>query len=188
MYYNIFYCKNSKKMMIMNAKMCIFAVIFCFVQCTSSDIKPRVVAVSVEKQYLQQANVYWSKKENDMLKAFVYRQNLTMQPHPSGYYSQIIQRGNGDVTRNGNGVALNAQIYLLDGTLCYDYDDKHPLIFSVGKSVAMSGLHIALNGLQQGTEALFLFPSHLGYGLVGDRNKIPPQSPLLCKIKVVSVE
>jgi FKBP-type peptidyl-prolyl cis-trans isomerase len=188
MRYNMSWCKKNKKMMIMYAKMCTFVVIFCFVQCTSSDIKPRVAAVSVERQHLQQANVYWSKKENDMLKAFIYRQNLTMQPHLSGYYSQIIRQGNGDVIRNGSGVALNAQIYLLDGTLCYDYDNKHPLVFSIVKSVALSGFHFALRGLQQGTEALFLFPSHLGYGLLGDRNKIPPQSPLLCKIKVVSVE
>jgi FKBP-type peptidyl-prolyl cis-trans isomerase len=83
---------------------------------------------------------------------------------------------------------LNAQIYLLNGTLCYEYDAEHPLLITVGKSAVMSGFHIALNGLQQGTEALLLFSSHLGYGLSGDRNKIPPQSPLLCKIKVISVE
>jgi FKBP-type peptidyl-prolyl cis-trans isomerase len=169
-------------------KIFIFVAVLWLVGCTSHEINPYKQEVSVKKQWLQQANIYWGRKEYDILNAYVYRQRLPMMQHLNGYYSHVIVRGNGVPVRDGSKVALSAQIYLLDGTLCYDYDAEHPLMFIAGKSDVMSGLHVATVGMREGTEALLLFSSRLGYGLMGDRNKIPPQSPLLLRIKILSVE
>ncbi|GHT10748.1 hypothetical protein AGMMS4956_02680 [Bacteroidia bacterium] len=155
--------------------------------CNSVQINPHTTEVSKDKAALQNANVYWSERERDVITACIERKKLNMRLHRSGYYSHILQQGKGAIVRDGSGVTLQCQIFLLDGTPCYDYDAAHPLELIVGKSSTMTGLHIALNQLRQGTEALFLFSSHLGYGLLGDGDKIPPQSPLLLKVKIVNV-
>ncbi|GHU95834.1 hypothetical protein FACS1894156_6060 [Bacteroidia bacterium] len=164
-----------------------WAVVGCLLGCNSVKINPHTTVVAKDKAALQNANVYWNERERDVITACIERKQLNVQLHQSGYYFQIVQPGKGAVVRNGSEVTLQCQIFLLDGTLCYDYDAAHPLQFVVGNSNTMTGLHVALEKLPQGTEALFLFSSHLGYGLLGDGNKIPPQSPLLLKVKIVNL-
>jgi FKBP-type peptidyl-prolyl cis-trans isomerase len=128
-----------------------------------------------------------SKKENDVLRAYIYRQQLHMQVNANGYYIQTLKKGAGETINDGDRVTLYARIWLLNGELCYEYTAQHPLEFTVGRSTDMKGLHYALQGLQQGAEVYFLFPSHFGYGLLGD-DRVPPQSPLFCSVEIKQVD
>jgi FKBP-type peptidyl-prolyl cis-trans isomerase len=42
--------------------------------------------------------------------------------------------------------------------------------------------------LAQGGKAKFILPSHLAYGLTGDQDKIPPQSPVVYDIELIEIE
>jgi phosphoesterase RecJ-like protein len=155
------------------------------VQCSQQEIKPHKAPVSFEKQNLQQANAYWNRREHDVITAYIRRQGLSMTADPRGFYIQKIKDGNGGILKNGSIVMLDAKIYLLDGTLCYHYDSQHPLQVTIGKEALISGLHAALEGHSAGTDMLLLFSSHLAFGLLGDSRMIPPQSPLICRIKIL---
>jgi FKBP-type peptidyl-prolyl cis-trans isomerase len=50
------------------------------------------------------------------------------------------------------------------------------------------GLHKAVLFLKSGDKALILIPSHLAHGLMGDSKKIPPQSPILYDVEILSVK
>lgn len=169
-------------------KICIFAVFLCLVQCAPADIKPYKAPVSLEKQRLQEAHAYWSRREYDQINAYIRRQGLAMTQTEQGYCLQIVNNGGGRAASQGSRVTITAQIYLLDGTLCHSYGEGNPLVVTIGREALISGFHAALDGLRQGTEALALFSSHLGWGLFGDRRRVPPRSPLLCKINIVSVD
>jgi FKBP-type peptidyl-prolyl cis-trans isomerase len=39
-----------------------------------------------------------------------------------------------------------------------------------------------------GDEAIFILPSHLAYGLSGDRSRIPFESPLIYDVKLVKLD
>ena len=50
------------------------------------------------------------------------------------------------------------------------------------------GIHKAVLFFKSGDKALVLIPSHLAHGLLGDSKKIPPQSPILYDIEILSVK
>ena len=50
------------------------------------------------------------------------------------------------------------------------------------------GLHKAVLYLKSGDKAKILIPSHLAHGLLGDSKKIPPMSPIIYDIEIISVK
>jgi phosphoesterase RecJ-like protein len=156
--------------------------------CGNADLKPYKAEVSMEKVFLQQANVVWAKREADSIDAYISRHALDMERDERGFFRQIIKHGGGAFAAGGSVVRLWAQIYLLDGTFCYEYDHKNPMEVEVGRRALFSGLHAALDGLRQGDDVWFIFPSRMGFGLLGDRDCVPGQSPLLVKLKILGVE
>jgi phosphoesterase RecJ-like protein len=163
-------------------------VILICLQCSTDAIKPQVAAVSYERQSLLQANMYWSKRQHDIIEAFLRRHDHRMTAHKYGFYLQVNEYGKGTLVVDGSETLVEAEIYLLDGTLCYAYEGRQALRITIGHSdAAISGMHSALRGLRAGSEAVALFGSHLGMGTLGDRRCVPPHSPLLCRFKIMEV-
>jgi FKBP-type peptidyl-prolyl cis-trans isomerase FkpA len=55
----------------------------------------------------------------------------------------------------------------------------------VGMEEIESGIHKAVQFMKKGDKALILIPSHLAHGLLGDMNKIPPQTPIIYDIYIL---
>ena len=55
------------------------------------------------------------------------------------------------------------------------------------KQELLTGIREALKILKQGDIAVFIFPSYKAYGMYGDYNKIPPNTPIICSIEVKSI-
>jgi len=51
----------------------------------------------------------------------------------------------------------------------------------------MKILNVALPGLKEGSKVRFIFPTHMAYGLLGDGDKVPPRSPLVCEFVMAKV-
>ncbi len=84
----------------------------------------------------------------------------------------------------GQQVFIDLRIKLLDGTICYVTDSSQNEVFAVDKSDNESGLNEAVKLLSVGDKAKLILPSHLAHGLLGDFDKIPPQSILLLDIQL----
>jgi len=85
-------------------------------------------------------------------------------------------------------VTVDYSIQLLDGTICYTSEDKGPQSFIVEKSDLESGLHEAIKLMCTGDKALFILPSHLAHGLIGDTDKIPPLMPIIYEIELLKIK
>ena len=105
--------------------------------------------------------------------------------YSDGYYGLIMEEGKGPLAIDGSDVEMLCTIKLLDGTVCYENQTRN---FAVGKTVEIAGLHRCALRLREGAKARFIFPPHLAYGLVGDRNKIGARSTLLFEIEVIKLK
>ena len=88
----------------------------------------------------------------------------------------------------GQEVWLDLTIKLLDGTTCYTSEDSEDEVFIVDKSDKESGLNEIVKLLTVGDKAKIILPSHLAHGLLGDFDKIPPQSILLIDVQLNKIK
>lgn len=171
-----------------------------FIACNSNkqqadELPPAIANVH---ENMEKINKFLSEKDKDRIEAFLRRHNLQATFDETGFWIAQIEKGNGKKIENDMLVALSCTISLLDGTLCYQYDEANPLIFVVNKSNelsdnaatqnAVSGLHNALLLMQQNERAVLVFPPHLAHGIIGDENNIPPRSILVYDVKILNIE
>ncbi|MDR0421102.1 MAG: FKBP-type peptidyl-prolyl cis-trans isomerase [Prevotellaceae bacterium] len=163
---------------------------------TNSNSLPKV-NVNV-RENIEKANKILIEKDKDRVESFLRRHNLQATFDDTGFWFSEIESGNGEKIQDGSLVALTCTINLLDGTPCYTYDEENPLVFVVGKSNELSentnmqnvvsGLHSALALIENQSRYVFVFPSHLAHGIIGDGNNVPPRSILVYDIKVLDVQ
>jgi FKBP-type peptidyl-prolyl cis-trans isomerase len=99
----------------------------------------------------------------------------------------ITQRGNGVAALPEKQAKVNYKITLLDGKLCYSSDSTGAKVFMIGKDNVESGLHEGIQLLHVGDKAIFILPSHLAHGLLGDEDKIPPHSAVIYDIELLGI-
>jgi FKBP-type peptidyl-prolyl cis-trans isomerase FkpA len=130
-----------------------------------------VIKESDEMDYYQRSHNMPFIKTNEGIRYYVYK--------PSAKGDSIVD---GDIIR------INYTVSLLDGTECYSSKKDGPREFMVGMENIEDGIHKAVLYLKSGDKALVLIPSHLAHGLLGDSKKIPPQSPIIYDVEILSVK
>ena len=60
--------------------------------------------------------------------------------------------------------------------------------FVVGRGGVESGLEEAVLKMKKNSEAIFILPSHLAHGYVGDGDKITYRTVLVYKVKVIDIK
>lgn len=106
----------------------------------------------------------------------------------SGLRYYIYQRGNGQQAASGMIAVVRYKINLLDGQLCYETEKDEVQDFEIDKSEIESGVQEGIKKMKVGDKAKLIIPSHLGHGLVGDFNKIPPLTTIVVDIELVSLK
>jgi FKBP-type peptidyl-prolyl cis-trans isomerase FkpA len=143
----------------------------------------RAVIQKPEKNELTDVNRYLVQKDRERIQNYIERKNLQMKESPTGLWYYIKEEGNGKFFTDNDKISINYVCSLLDGTVCYNSDIIGPKEFVLGKSEIESGLNEGLRLLKPGGEAIFIFPSFLAYGLVGDGKSIPSRAVLVYEIK-----
>ncbi len=127
--------------------------------------------------------------ENDQITAYINQHNLNMQTTGAGLrYLVLKAKPKARLIQTEDIVKVSYSISLLDGTLCYSSDKQGAKEFIVDHDHVETGLHQGIKLLHEGETALFILPSHLAHGLVGDNNKIPPKSAVVYTIEVIAVK
>ncbi|MDC1492930.1 gliding motility-associated peptidyl-prolyl isomerase GldI [Flavobacteriaceae bacterium] len=90
-------------------------------------------------------------------------------------------------TQFGDLVTYNYSVEDLNNDMIYDAKSIGDQSYIMGKQEIISGLREALQVLKNGETATFIFPSYKAYGIYGDLNKISPNTPIICTIKVKSI-
>ena len=114
---------------------------------------------------------------------------LDVQSMPSGLYYLMVRPGEGELLQPGEQVQAHYRGYFPDGT---EFDNSwrrgQPLAFTVGSMI--DGWNEGLQLLRPGAQAVFLIPSHLGYGAQGLQNRqgktlVPPNAVLIFELEVL---
>lgn len=144
--------------------------------------------LNMDGDKMLRANRYLIKKDMEIIKSYVHRHELTMSFSDLGYYYGFLgKQSQGKSIKKGSVVLFDYKINAIDGTMLDSSNNELGQIV-VDKSAGISGLHDGLKKLREGDSAIFIFPPHLAYGLIGDGDKIPSRATLVYHIKIKSVE
>lgn len=140
------------------------------------------------KESLEKANRYLVNDEEDDIQNYIARHQLDMISTGTGLRYQVIHEGVGDTIQSGQTVVMDYVLYNIMGDLIYSSDNDGIKTFVVGCGDVESGLDEAVRHLRKGDVAKVIFPSHLGYGLLGDQNRIPERATLIYTVKILDVK
>ena len=131
------------------------------------------------------------KKDDEVLKNYLAKNNIQAQKVGEGTYVQIITQGTGEPITDGKSVSLRYKGTTLDGKVFdtnMDNSFKHqePLDFIVGAQPMIKGFDEGVKNLRQGTKARLYIPSALAYGQNAPPS-IGPNANLIFDIEVLKV-
>ncbi len=137
--------------------------------------------------------------EQDSIKAYIAKNKITQAPTKSGIYIISVKKGTGAKAETGKKVKLNYTGSLLNGTVfdsSIEKDGKaaglqrpayEPLEFILGQGSVIPGWEEAVATMKVGDIVKVIIPSALAYG-EQSLGHIPPFSPLVFNIELISVE
>ena len=153
------------------------------------------------KEESSEKSVDWSKeKSTDLAKDIVFEEQIDIQlylkrrpdwkmiPTGTGLQYWIYEDQEGETAKEGDIVEVAFEVRLLDDSLCYKTEASEVATFKVDKSDVESGVQEGIKYLSKGDKAKLIIPSHLGHGLVGDLNRIPPLQALVVDVEVVDIK
>ena len=135
------------------------------------------------KKEMSDLNRYFVQKDRERIESYIERKGLKMTESPDGIWYAILSEGTGDLFTDNDKVTLEYEVTLLDGTGCYSSKDIGPKEVIIGRSSMEAGLNLGLRMLRHGSEAIFIIPPFLAFGLTGDGKKIPARAVLVYNIK-----
>ena len=127
------------------------------------------------------------RKEDASIQAYIEDRSLDMERSGTGLYYRIIPDslpGDSTPIKPGDRVHYRSHIYLLNGQKIYERQKT----LRVERQDAVIGLHEALQRMTAGDSGSFILPSHLAYGVPGDRKKVPPYTALHYYLQIDKVE
>ena len=129
-------------------------------------------------------------REQIQIKLFLdHHTSFKMKSSDSGLRYMIYKKGTGsEFATLGQLASIKIKISLLDGTICYETIDNEYEHFGIEKSEKEFGIHELVKYMKVGDKAKAILPSHLGHGLLGDRQNIPPQSILYIDVELIDIK
>lgn len=140
------------------------------------------------EQPLLNANKQAVKAENEQIENFLRRYNWKMTATGSGLRYNIYVHGTGEQATAGKLAVLKYSLKLINGDEIYSSDKNGLKEFIIGRGGVESGLEEGILFMRVGDRAKFVIPSHLGFGLLGDQDKVPPKSTLVYDIELVALK
>jgi FKBP-type peptidyl-prolyl cis-trans isomerase len=160
-----------------------------------------LVFVSCSESKPEEKKVNFGKEESIALNhELIEEEELNIDIYLSHHASwKMIETGTGlqyFIYKNGEGknpipgmkVGVVMNVKLLDDQVCYETPNEMIDEFIVDKSNVESGIQEAIKLMKVGDRAKLIIPAHLGHGITGNMDKIPPLSTLIVDIELISAE
>jgi FKBP-type peptidyl-prolyl cis-trans isomerase len=165
-------------------------VLFSLLSCRAEKSKENIDTQSWSDDHSVDFNQEVNEREQIQIRLFLeHYKSLKMTLTESGLRYMIYKNGDGEVlAKTGQFVNVRMKMELLDGTICYETPAAETDKFVLEKSENESGIHEALRLMKKGDHSKLILPSYLGHGLLGDRDKIPPQSILYVDLELVDIK
>lgn len=157
--------------------------------CSEKEVEEELPKLKWNKEESIKMQSTFSGEEEDEINAYLKRRpDWRMTKTGTGLRYFIYQKSeNQDSVKVYDEVVVDFKISLLDGSECYSSETNGTESFVVEKTDIESGLHEAVKLMCTDDKALFILPSHLAHGLIGDQDKIPPLVPIIYDIHLLKV-
>ncbi|GAB5418626.1 MAG: hypothetical protein Crog4KO_03830 [Crocinitomicaceae bacterium] len=173
----------------MSNKWIYIALLGFLVACGEEEEKPVVQPMNWNTQKSGDFNKSLSKKEAADIQLYLeMRPDWKMTETGSGLQYWIYKEGDGESPAPEDFAEIEYEISLLTGEVCYKTESDEYEEVRVDHSEIESGIQEALKVMQVGDEAKLIVPSHLGHGLLGDFDKIPPLRSLVIDLKLIGIK
>jgi FKBP-type peptidyl-prolyl cis-trans isomerase len=152
---------------------------------------PKPLKVNQEKleEELVRLNRLQALEESWKIRRYIYRQGWDMTPTGTGVYIRwIAPPKTGPKPQTNDEVLIDFEIFLLEGTSCYSSFETGPEWFRVDHDQVESGMHEAIKFLSEGDHVAIIIPSHMAFGLAGDMEKIPGNTPVLYHLELLRIQ
>ncbi|MFO7933900.1 MAG: FKBP-type peptidyl-prolyl cis-trans isomerase [Bacteroidales bacterium] len=169
-------------------KMILPVGMFFLFSCESLDQEQQETPSDTVREQFVRANQYMYRRHQDHIAAFVSRVGWDAEVTPSGLWIVRETGGEGKRIEEGSRVVYSFTSRLLDGTSCYEASEEDPEVVVIGRGGVESGVEEGLRKLREGSEATLIIPPHLAHGNFGDGNRIPGNSVLLYKVRILDVQ
>ncbi len=154
----------------------------------TNEGKSKPIDAIALKEPLIEANKDLVKSEEEQIADYIARYNWKMTTTESGLRYLIYKSGSGENASINMTAKVNYSVELLNGELCYSSEIDGPKEFVIGSGQVESGLNEGILLLKVGERAKFIIPSHLAYGLAGDKDKIPIRATLIYDIELLELK
>lgn len=141
-----------------------------------------------DKEKLLQINRHLLEEEEHLIESYTDRLQADVKKTGTGLRYYLVSEGHGAQPKEGNTVRIQYKIKRLSGEVLYASEENSYKSFLIGKDEIESGIHEGLQLMKTGGKSNFIVPSHLAFGFSGDRNKIPPSTPLIYEIYLLGIE
>lgn len=157
------------------------------VSCKGEE-KP-IVAPDWDKEKSTELNKNLAIEEDIQIKLYLaHHTDWKMKETGTGLRYFIYKNGEGDSVKVGQIAQVELKITLLDGKEVYKTASDEIEEFVVDKSELESGIHEGIKKMRIGDRAKLIIPSHLGHGLVGDFDKVPPLAVLVVDVNLINTK
>ena len=153
-------------------------------------IPKKVRKDKANKESMVEINKRVTEGEALQIDKYVQRHGLVVTKTPTGLRYFIYKKapGNPAMPKKDQKVLIHFTTLLLDGKEVYNSRTGKPVEVIVDHDNVESGVHEGLKYMHVGDKAKFILPSHLAHGVVGDNDKIPPLTPVVYDIELLSIQ
>ncbi len=129
------------------------------------------------------------KGERDAIAKFVKDSNLKVTVTASGLNYVILRPGTGDQAKPGDEVVVHYAGRLFNGKqFDASYSRGEPFTFKLGAGQVIKGWDEGVALLKVGEKIKLIIPSGMAYGAQGAGADIPPNSPLVFDVELISIK
>jgi len=107
-----------------------------------------------------------------------------------GYWYTMIKQSETEdyLPKAGDLVYFDSEIYSVSGDTIYREGEIRTREYMVDKEEIIIGLRDGIKRLKKGEKAQFLFPSHVAYGYIGDKNRIGMNVPIVYTVTILDIK
>jgi FKBP-type peptidyl-prolyl cis-trans isomerase len=127
------------------------------------------------------------EKGDQVLKDYIAKEAITVQPTQSGLYFIETLKGKGDNAKAGEKVSVHYTGTFTDGTkFDSSLDRGKPIEFVLGQGQVIKGWDEAIMLMNKGCKAKLVIPASMAYGERG-AGSIPPFTPLVFDVELMDI-
>ncbi len=135
------------------------------------------------KENMMTATNYVAKSEETEIDSYIKRRKWNMERLDDGLRIWEYKKGTGNQINYEDIIVMDYNIESITGKMIYkNVRDT----IKVGKLEPNVGIDKAVRKLHYGSKAKIILPSHLGYGIIGDGDRITRSSILIYDIEILN--